>query len=63
MWRLCDGGGGLCGRLLEHSEAISALRGEATETAILKDLFDQVISWKRKVFKALIPYEASRTLM
>jgi ATP-binding cassette subfamily D (ALD) protein 3 len=50
-------------RLVEHSESIAALRGERTERAILDELFGAVVRAKRKVFKALIPYEASRSLL
>ena len=50
-------------RLLEHSEAIAALRGQETEAGILNGLFANVITQKKRVFKSLIRYEASRSLL
>jgi ABC-type uncharacterized transport system fused permease/ATPase subunit len=46
-------------RLLQHSEAIAALKGASTEKAILQNLFDDVVDMNNKMFKALVRYGAS----
>lgn len=46
-------------RLLQHSEAIAALKGASTEKVILGNLFHDVIEMNNKVFKALVRYGAS----
>ena len=49
-------------RVMQHSEAICALRGGATEESALRASFAVVVRKKQQVFRALLRYNASMTL-